>query len=200
MTIKPVSKTYGIKHFIKIKYLIALVLVVVSTACGKYAKPRPPEDFAPSEVKELSVTASVQGVSFNWRAPTTDARGKDLHELEGYRIYRRELDSNARLLDPYAKFDLITQIEDTHLKELLELKKQASDQGLISRKVSLPEERSKFGYLDSSVLSGKRYLYQIIPINQNGVEGKVIERIDISFRGEISQVTRLPYSAEDFEF
>ncbi len=184
----------------KIQKIIVILVLFTCLSCGKYSKPRPPEDFAPAAVKELSVGTSVQGVSFSWKSPVSDTRNNDLKDLEGYRVYRRELDAEARLLDPFATFELIAEIEDTHLKELLEMKRQASEQGLISRKVSLPAERSEFSYLDNTVVSGKRYLYQIIPINQGGVEGQVLERVDIAFRGEISQVTRLPYSAEEFAF
>lgn len=185
---------------IKSLYFLLFAFLLFFAGCGKYSKPLPPEDFAPAEVKDLAIFASVQGVSFSWTSPDKDARGEDLLSLEGYRVYRRDLEPDARLQDPFAKFDLITEVKDTHLAEELELKRQAEEQGQIARKVSLPEERSKFAFQDSSVKSGKRYLYQIVPVNQGGVEGVVAERIDVSFRGEISQVTRLPYAAEDFEF
>jgi hypothetical protein len=179
--------------------ITSLLLLLALNACGKYSKPLPPESFAPAAVKDLTVLPTVQGVAFNWVAPTTNSRSDELKDLEGYRIYRRELGQNARLKDPFAEFELIAEIVDTHLKELNELKAKAQAQGQISRRVTLPEERSRFQYLDNSVVSGKRYLYQIIPINQGGVEGIFSERIDVLFRGEISQVVRLPYTAEDFE-
>lgn len=177
-----------------------LLSVFLCVACGKYGDPLPPEDFAPAEVQMLVVTPSVQGITFNWTAPQNDAKTKKLKDLEGYRIYRRELNRSSRLTDPTAKFDLIGTVEDTHLKELLEMRAQAIEQGQISRKVTLPAERSQFQYVDRSAVPGKRYYYQIVPINQGGVEGKVIERVNILFRGEVSEIARIPYSAEEFEF
>lgn len=182
--------------------LVALVVLVLlgSTGCGKYGKPLPPEFFAPAEVRELAVTPSVQGVTFDWRAPEDNARGKTLEDLQGYRIYRRELSQGARLLDNEARFELIGTVEDTQLKELIELKKQAREQGQLTRRITLPPERSKFQFVDRTAVLGKRYLYQVVPFNQGGVEGVVIERINVLFRGEISEVARIPYSAEEFQF
>lgn len=182
------------------RFVIVIFSLISLVCCGKYGKPLPPEHFAPAEVKGLTVTTSVQGVAFGWHSPDKNNRGKKLEDLEGYRIYRRELDSSSRLLDPNAKFELIGTIEDTHLKELLEQKQQALEQGQLTRKVSAPDEKTKFEFIDRAAVPGKSYFYQIVAINQGGIEGKIAERINVRFRGEISEVARIPYSVEDFEF
>lgn len=182
------------------RYFLAVIIVICAAGCGKYGKPRPPEDFAPAEVKQLAVTASVQGVAFNWYAPKKNNRGKDLDDLGGFRIYRRELRSSSRLNDPNAKFDLIGTVEDPFLNEYLEQKRQAIEQGQLSRQVRMDEEKEKFEFIDRTAVPGKSYYYQVVGFNQGGVEGNVAERINVIFRGEISEIARIPYSAEDFEF
>ena len=182
------------------RYILVISIIFCACSCGKYGKPRPPEDFAPAEVKQLAVSASVQGVTFNWYAPKKNNRGKPLDDLEGFRIYRRELDSTSRLADPNAKFDLIGTVEDPFLNEFLEQKRQAIEQGQLSREVKMDEEKEKFEFVDRSAVPGKSYYYQVVGFNQGGVEGKVVERINVVFRGEISEIARIPYSAEDFEF
>lgn len=185
---------------IYLRHLSLAVLILAVSGCGKYGKPRPPEYYAPAEVRELTVSASLQGVAFNWLSPEVNNRGRALEDLEGYRIYRRELDANSRLRDPYAKFDLIGTIEDTHINELVELKRQAVEQGQLTRKIKMDEARSRFQFVDRSAVPGKSYFYQIVAFNQGGVEGKIAERFNVLFRGEISQIARIPYAKEESDF
>ena len=85
-------------------------------------KPLPPEKLAPADVRDLQVSTSVAGVSFAWTAPVKNVKGSELKDLEGYRVYRKEISTESNTQDPYSKFDLIATIQDGHLKELLDMK------------------------------------------------------------------------------
>ncbi|MEZ4755158.1 MAG: hypothetical protein R3A13_12815 [Bdellovibrionota bacterium] len=71
-------------------YLKILIISILVAACGKYSPPVPPESLAPKSVQDLKVTASIEGVSFEWDVPENDRRGKG-KTMTGYEILRKDL-------------------------------------------------------------------------------------------------------------
>lgn len=58
------------------------------------------DTIAPSPVTGLSATGSIQSVTLDWTAPTTQVGGGTLYDLKGYYVYRST--SNSQPTDPVA--------------------------------------------------------------------------------------------------
>jgi hypothetical protein len=175
-------------------FTVVLGCLCVLAGCGKYAPPRPPEDFSTGEVQSLEVVAELQGIKFRWRAPDEDQRSRELKTIDGYRIYRKEVGRDSDIIDDSIDFELVASIEDTHLLELDKLREEAEQAGKIKRKAKVPDEKLQFEYTDLGVQAGKTYAYQIIPYNQKDVEGRYSQIVKVQFRGDSSDVFLMPYS------
>jgi len=170
------------------------IFISFGTGCGKYSPPLAPEDLSPQPVTELKVVSSPDGVAFSWRAPNKDHRGKELRTLNGYRVYRKVLEKSSDLLDPKVEYSEIALVEDPHLAKLQQLRLDAKAQGKPTRSVKVTDAEKAFSFSDTSPQSGKRYAYQIVPINQGNEEGDPGQIILVLFRGETSEVSMLPLS------
>jgi len=177
------------------KNVFFIVVVALATSlgfsalgCGRYTKPLPPENFAPAAVQSLSVSGQVDGVKLSWKAPQNDARGKNLKQINGYRIYRKSLATIADIARLKGEDQLVTSITDTHLEDLEKMKNTLREQGQNARRVSLPTERYNFDFLDTQVIPSGRYAYRVVPVNQGGVEGVSDQVVQVSFLGERSEI------------
>jgi predicted small lipoprotein YifL len=182
------------------------VALLTFAGCGRLGPPLPPEVFSPQAVQQLEATASAEGVTINWEAPELDRRNRDLESIDGYQVNRIEIAQASSLGiielsepdsdddDDDAELDFI---EDTHLLELEKLQKEARAAGKSARKVSVDPTTKQFRFVDSSVLPGKFYRYEIVPVNQGGVEGVVDQKIEVQFRGELSQPRVMKISGAD---
>ncbi|NLF24630.1 MAG: hypothetical protein GX589_03115 [Deltaproteobacteria bacterium] len=180
--------------------VFACIFLVTFLGCGRYGPPLPPEEFSPRAVQDLKVVPGLQGVDFAWSAPSSDRRGKELKEIEGYRVYRKEIVKRSDILDDSVSFELLTSIPDSHLEVLEDLRIEARKQGQIGRKVTLDDHLLDFKYSDQTVVPGVTYLYKIVPYNQGGVEGEFLGYVKIVFRGESSEVSFLEQTAEEEKF
>lgn len=169
----------------------AYILFLLLAGCGRYLPPLPPELLAPSAVRTLEVTADLQGVNFKWDAPDRDQMGTELKTIEGYRVYRKVLEKPSDLINEDIEYDLLAMIEDKHLVELDKLREEAIEQNRPSRKVKVDEALTKFAYTDNQPVGGKLYAYQIVPINQDGVEGMADKIIKVLYRGTTSEIVMI---------
>ena len=176
---------------------LALLFAVILTfsGCGKYSNPIAPERVSPAAIVSLEAIPGIRGVSFKWKSPSEDRRGKELKNIDGYRIYRKEITRDSDLVDPRVEFELLAAVEDRHLVELDKLRREAEVQGKPTRRLGVDPALSSFEYSDGAVEPGKTYAYQIIPYNNGGVEGAGSQIVKITFRGETSDVVVIPYSA-----
>lgn len=158
--------------------------------CGRYLPPIPPEDLAPSAVLELVVTPKDSAVEFAWIASDTDVRGKELKSSEGFSVERKELVNRGDETDPTIEFERIGYLEDGHVALREQLRTEARAAGKVGRSVKAPKESIAFKFTDSTPVKGTTYLYQIVPVNQNGVEGQVAELVKMVFQGASSTVVR----------
>jgi hypothetical protein len=163
---------------------------LVAVGCGRYLPPIPPEDLAPSAVMELVVTPKERSVDFAWIASDTDVRGKELKLSEGFAIERKEIVNRGDETDPAVEFERIGYREDTHVAEREKLRAEARAAGKVGRTVRAPKESMAFKFTDTTPVIGETYVYQILPLNQNGVKGQVAEQIKMVFQGTRSTVVR----------
>ncbi|MCB9030539.1 MAG: hypothetical protein H6619_05760 [Deltaproteobacteria bacterium] len=172
------------------KKFLAGVSILFLASCGRYLSPIAPQELAPEKVKQLTATADASGVSFAWSSSTRDVRGKKLKSLEGYRIYRKEIDPAENEILSFDGWDQVAFIEDKHLAELLRRQEEARASGGIVRKVSAPDELKHFSFTDKDIKNGTIYAYRIIAVNQGGVESEDEQMVQVTYLGNDSIVDR----------
>lgn len=165
-----------------------IVGAVVLSACGRYMPPVSPEMRAPKAVENLVVIPSESGVAFSWTSPEQDRRGKELNNIEGYSIERKEIAQRGDETNPSVRFDDFGFVSDTHIVKREELRKEAREAGKIGRNIKAPSELTKFSFTDRTPKVGVTYIYQIVPKNNGGVEGQVGQVVKIAFQGTQSAV------------
>ena len=172
----------------KFNFLKILIISAFIISCGKFAPPIPPESFAPKSVRELTATASIEGVQFEWDAPDMDRQGKELKTMNGYEIQRKELKQESDALDPEVEFEKIGFLEDIHVLNREEKRDLAKAEGRPSKRLSADTHLTHFSYLDQGLTPGAEYLYKIVPINQEDEEGDVKQFVKVKFQGDSSTV------------
>lgn len=166
--------------------------VLFLSSCGRYTVPLPPERLSPTAVEFQEITASPSGVTFNWLAPTKDNRGKRLDVLQGYVVYRKDLEKAADAVDPEVPFLEIQRVDDSSLARLEKKKEEAVRAGTPVRRVSLSGDERRVTVTDASVTPGRTYLYKIVPFSFDGVDGGYDQFVRVVFTGVGSSVTVLP--------
>ncbi len=169
------------------RFVSILSALFLLTSCGKYGPPKPPEFYSADVVRELELRPMVQGLEFRWKAPENDRRGEELRSMDGYRVFRKELKRPSDLLKDDG-YEEIGFVEDLHIRVRDERREAAEEQGLPTRKVQVEDELKRFSFLDTSPEAGKNYLYKIVPINQDGIEGATDKQFRVLFRGTSSEV------------
>ena len=168
---------------------MAAAAAAVSSGCGRYGAPRPPEVFAPRGVEALQARADLEGVHLSWTAPDRDAKGEQLKSMNGYYVYRKAIERPSDISDRGVEYEELAEIPDAHLAKLDALRKQARAEGKISRKVKVDQAELEFKYTDSSPRPGVTYLYRIVAFNQGSVEGLVPKLVKVVYRGDASVVS-----------
>lgn len=159
----------------KILTSASLVAALLLVSCGKKAPPRPPEALAPSPVKFLTASATVDGVTLFWQSPSTTASGDPLEDLHGFVIERSEHEKGEE-----PDFDTLVELA---LPETSEPSKEGT------------EASKRFSYKDTSVKAGKSYEYSVVGVNEDGVEGAALSTIRVTFIGESSVIETSAASA-----
>ncbi|MPZ77357.1 MAG: hypothetical protein GEU77_12625 [Deltaproteobacteria bacterium] len=71
--------------------VLGCVIALLATGCGKKGEPRAPELAMPQTIKNLTAKADPAGVVLTWRRPTEYVDGKDITDLTGFVIFRKDL-------------------------------------------------------------------------------------------------------------
>jgi hypothetical protein len=66
-------------------------LILVISACGKKAPPRAPELAAPERITNLRAQSVANGVSLSWSRPGQYVDGRELKDLAGFVVFRKDL-------------------------------------------------------------------------------------------------------------
>lgn len=72
-------------------YLLAFAAALSITACGKKGDPRAPELAMPETIRDLKAQAEGRGVALTWSRPMKYVDGKELRDLAGFVIFRKEI-------------------------------------------------------------------------------------------------------------
>lgn len=159
------------------KAMLALIVVLSCGGCGKYGPPLPPEAVSPTNVSELAVSASGETVTISWEAPGSDRRGKNLADIEGYRVYRKTISRRGDIYDDAVPYVLISEVKDEHLQLLAKKKAEAEAEGRPTRRIKADPKDLVFSYSDLTAKSGEQYIYRVTPVNNGGVEGRTAKLI-----------------------
>ena len=158
----------------KLIFLVSISLCIVN--CGRKSLPKPPETIAPAAVDLFQIVGKVDGLELHWRAPTKDASGGDLIDLESFVIQRSNyVKGNSADFDDVAivPADSGTVIVSTDTQEK---KKSATE----------------FVYLDKDrLVPGKQYEYVVVGKNTDHVDGVAPYILRATFLGEASVVERV---------
>jgi hypothetical protein len=71
--------------------LMPVALCLLLLACGSKGALRAPEGAIPEPIKDLRAKAGNQGVNLTWTRPDRYLDGKDLNDLAGFVIFRKEI-------------------------------------------------------------------------------------------------------------
>ena len=63
--------------------------------CGKKGQPRAPELAVAETIKDLRARAEGKGIALTWTRPTQYVGGKEMHDLAGFVIFRKELSKSC---------------------------------------------------------------------------------------------------------
>lgn len=177
-----------------------IALVIAICGCGRMGAPLAPEQLSPQSVQDLVVIAEPTALRFSWRSPDSDQRGKELKSMNGYYVMRRTIERPADLTDPAVDFERLAVIVDSHVVERDRLRKEAREAGRPSHRVAVPANLKQFEFRDTNLIAGGRYLYRIVPVNQETVEGQVRQPVKVIFRGEASEISFLDRDGDMADF
>src|SRR5215813_7448074 len=91
--------------------LAALVLIPVLCfwGCGKKGELRAPELATPKVIEDLRATSVPSGIALAWRRPTEYVDGKELKDLMGFVIFRKDISPTC--LDCPAPYRPLTTVD-----------------------------------------------------------------------------------------
>lgn len=86
------SRKAGI--FLTIAYCL-LPIAFFSFGCGKKGDPRAPELATPETIRDLRAQALDGGIALTWSRPMRYVDGKELRDLAGFVIFRKEISKSC---------------------------------------------------------------------------------------------------------
>lgn len=148
--------------------LISFALMTAAAGCGRKGRPKPPEATAPTPVTNLTAEAGVGSVTLTWIAPTTNASGDSLDNLDRFTVLRAIVAKGRRPAPEEIGVVVVNAAEET----------AAAGTAL----------KGRYSFKDPAVKVGQRYEYVVVPVNDSGVEGVADRGLRVSFSGESSVV------------
>ena len=71
--------------------LLPMAFCLGLSACGKKGDPKAPELAAPQTIRDLKAEAGSKGIALTWGRPTRYVDGRELRDLAGFVIFRKEI-------------------------------------------------------------------------------------------------------------
>lgn len=138
--------------------IVAIVLSTLLAACGKKGPLIPPEAFAPGAVATLAVDQKEDRFFVSWTAPASDAGGRPLKDLAGFRLYRREvLPPNEDCEECPTAYRLVKTVDLEYLQ-------------------NVKLYGTRYVFTDGGLENGKTYQYKVIAFRKDGSESAASNR------------------------
>ncbi|TAJ78324.1 hypothetical protein EPO44_20140 [bacterium] len=83
-----------IRVFLSIVYCL-LPLALLLSSCGTKGDPRAPELAAPETIRDLKAKPEAKGIALTWSRPMSYVDGKELRDLAGFVIFRKEISKSC---------------------------------------------------------------------------------------------------------
>jgi predicted small lipoprotein YifL len=135
------------------KIIFALVIITLLAGCGKKGVLIPPESLLPAPVNDLRVIQKGESFQLSWAPPSREAGGRSLHELTGFRVFKREVLPPDE--DCEACANAYTLLKSVFL-DYLQGVRRYDDHLLLS---------------DADVIVGKTYQYKLVSFIKDGTAG-----------------------------
>ncbi len=161
--------------------VVLFFLLIFALACGRKGNPRPPEAIAPSSVRYLTATGEVGGILLTWEAPFMDNSGDELTDLAGFKIKRADF-----IPDETPDYETIGTVAA--------VRPPAPPEPTIETAPPPPPVDTppvRYEYRDATAKPATRYVYVVVPFNDDGVEGAVTSLLRVTFSGETSVIEAL---------
>lgn len=100
-----------IRIFLTIAYCL-LPIAFSLAGCGKKGDPRAPEQAMPEVIKDLKAGAGSRGIVLTWTRPQHYVDGKELRDLAGFVIFRKELSPSCPECPVPYREKTTVQVED----------------------------------------------------------------------------------------
>lgn len=94
---KSKCKMQNSKSSLNLQFAIFILIFSLASlvGCGKKGDPRAPELAAPETVRDLRAKAEAGGISLTWSRPMRYVDGKELRDLAGFVIFRKEISKSC---------------------------------------------------------------------------------------------------------
>lgn len=148
------------------KRMLLVLVVLLALGCGRRGDPRPPEEFAPAPVRNLTGRGQVEGVVLSWQTPLQTADGDELLDLATFVIERGDYEKG----------------EHTSFDELAELPALQDPQTGV--------RQQDYSFTDTTLTPGASYEYRVRALNGDGVSAPVAPGLRVVFTGESSTFER----------
>jgi predicted small lipoprotein YifL len=130
--------------------LFALTITALLSGCGKKGALIPPEALLPAPVNDLRVIQKGESFQLSWSPPSRGEGGRSLHELAGFRVFKREVlppDEDCEACQN--AYSLLKSVFLDYLQGV----RRYDDHLLLS---------------DADVVAGKTYQYKLVSFIQDG--------------------------------
>lgn len=174
-------KTKPRRFFSSFFFLLAVLGFIIHAGCGRKSGPRPPEDTAPREVQYFIARGTVSGVSLSWYAPTKDASGDRLIDLEGFIVER-----SIYHQDESPDFEEIADVPAKSPEEEGLEEEAAQGDVVLEKRQAASQQAKEYTFEDTLVQAGEHYEYVVYPYNEDGVWGRPSVTLRGRFLGESS--------------
>jgi predicted small lipoprotein YifL len=141
------------------RILLIILLLALLAACGRKGPLVPPDTMIPASVSTLQVEQKEDRFYVTWSAPTSDAGGKPLKDLGGFRLMRREVlppDEDCEAC-PTA-YSVVQTVDLEYLK-------------------GVRVYNNIYIFTDAGLKDGTTYQYKLISFKKDGAESAPSNRI-----------------------
>ena len=94
---KSKCKMQNSKSSLNLQFAIFILIFSLASlvGCGKKGDPRAPELAMPETIRDLKAQADGRGIALTWSRPMQYIDGKELRDLAGFVIFRKELSKSC---------------------------------------------------------------------------------------------------------
>lgn len=132
--------------------LLALVLLLLLTACGRKGSVRPLLTALPAAPQQLRIHQQGESFLVSWHLPANNQDGTDAEDIGGFRIYRSEYAMPEGCPTCREPQDLVAKIDLRYPTAQL--------------------IRERFYWRDLEISEGSGYRYRVVPVTVGGQQGE----------------------------